>query len=126
MDSYELYHYGIKGMKWGIKKNRGNSLRRQNKLAKKRDDLVNTTARKADMYLTVSKNFNNDKTYSAAERAKYSKQFRDAGKAYLEANKKLMNADLSTVSKKELSGIYYKADNKADKITNYWDAYDLL
>lgn len=123
--SDELYHYGVKGMKWGIKKNRGNSSKRQNKLAKKRDDLVNETVREANRYFTASKSFNNSKTYSAAERAKYAKQYRDAGKEYLEANKKLMNADLSTVSKKELSDIYYKAARKANEITNRWEAYEL-
>lgn len=64
MNEYELYHYGVKGMKWGVRKKRYGdvNLDRKRKLGQRVGDMDDVTIKKGTKVYRVSYD-KNDKTF---------------------------------------------------------------
>lgn len=101
----ELYHYGVKGMKWGVRKRR---------------KIINAAAEKASMwgkaankgakdYETFAKNVKNDKTRSKVDKEgsyklnmAISKELARMGKEYTQMSEAYRSMKASEVSKEDI------------------------
>lgn len=126
-NEFELQHYGVKGMKWGVRKARVNSPRKMAKLARTRDRLARDAKRNAEENFEAAKNVRsiyrnnfdkNDVEPTAAALAR-------AGKKYIETHDRLMSMPLDIVSNKQLKDAYWRGVREANKLNFGMDAFDL-
>ena len=122
-----LLHYGVKGMKWGVRKSRSNSSRKMAKLSKIRDRLAKDAKRNADENFEAARNVKSiyRDNFDKNDVDVVSNAFASAGKKYIETNKRLMSTDLNTVSKKQLKDVYWKGVREANKLNLGMDAFDM-
>lgn len=121
----ELYHYGIKGQKWGV--------RRAQKKAALRDKLARKLKQEANDNFKASKIMkglaDEDKGNIYEDRETYNSQIKglsDAGNRYMKSHKKLMSMDINSVSKRQIKKEYWNAYRDATKLNFGLDVFDLV
>lgn len=124
---YELMHYGVKGMKWGVHKARGNSPRKIAKLAKTRDRLARDAKRNAEENFEAAKNVRSiyRNNFDRTDVEPTAQAFARAGKKYIETHDRLMSMPLDIVSNKQLKDTYWRGVREANKLNFGMDAFDL-
>ena len=122
-----LSNYGIKGMKWGVRKSRVNSSRKIAKLAKTRDRLARDAKRNADENFQAAKNVRSTyrNNFDEGDVETVAKAFVSAGKKYIETYDRLMLMPLDIVSNKQLKDLYWNGVRNANKLNFGMDAFDL-
>lgn len=103
-EDYELFHYGVKGMKWGVRKNRDSGVSASNPTAQRKyDDLSNKERRKT---LRIHRKTSMDNYNKAADWAN-AELIPAINKKYSKV--KLVDADGNTTKSGEK---YYKEYNE--------------
>lgn len=116
---YELYHYGVKGMKWGVRR----AVRRDESVKKAREQYNRD-------FDDAAKAARKTKTFAVTKRGKTKKQQRaeEYNKAYnkmVESQKKLKSAESKARQKAEKTMQSKKKSSsikKNDKVTNAYKA----
>lgn len=123
----ELYHYGVKGMKWGVRKARVNSPRKIAKLSKTRDRLARNAKRNAEENFEAAKNVRSiyRNNFDKNDVEPTAEAFARAGKKYIETHDQLMSMRLDIVSNKQLKDAYWRGVREANKLNFGMDAFDL-
>lgn len=108
MENTELMHYGVKGMRWGVRRlQKKEQLRsRYTKSLKKKSDDTRKAIKRTDDPDLISE-------WSAA------------GKVYIEGHRRLMSLDINGVSARKLRKIYKEAESKGWKLERY-PVYEFL
>lgn len=106
MDDNELYHYGVLGMKWGVRKARpssGNGKKRKKKKKGKElsPDAKARNKRKDD--LRNRRTMSDDELRKKIERLKLEKEFRELTKDDIGPGKKFASEVMSSAGKKVLT-----------------------
>ena len=136
VDEYELYHYGVPGMKWGVRryqkkdqlrKRLAASLSERYKETKRAAKIAGGIVEENKQLASKEKDKNKRKFYTddAEQYAKLVSEYKAAGKLYIEANKKLMSLDVNSVSKRDIKKIYKKASSDGWKLESF-PAYEFL
>ena len=83
-DHSDIYHYGVKGMKWGVRKSEYKSMSRKDrrKLRKRKNEDYDDEQRLTDKYTLgggsvrrINKRMNKGATYKQAKRREYARRF---------------------------------------------------
>ena len=121
----ELYHYGVKGMRWGVRK--------AQKKAELRDKLARKLKKESSDNFKASKIMkglaDEDHNNIYEDRETYNRMIKglsDAGKRYTESHNKLMSMDVNSVSKRQIKKEYWKAYKDATKLNFGIDVFDLV
>lgn len=104
MDNNELYHYGVLGMKWGVRKSRpssSGSSKRKKKTNELSPDLEVKTKRKSD--LKSRRTLSDDELKRKIERLKLEREFKELTKEDISPGKKFASELMSSAGKKVLT-----------------------
>ena len=103
MDNKELYHYGVLGMKWGVRKSRGGGSARSGRKqsSSKSADKKQKELRKRD--LKNRRNLSDAELKRKIERIKLEKQFKELTNEDIAPGKKFV-ADVMSSSGKKVAG----------------------
>ena len=121
----ELCHYGVPGMKWGVRK--------AQKKASLRDKLARKLKQEASDNFKASKIMkglaDEDRNNIYEDRETYNRQIKglsDAGKRYMASHNKLMSMDVNSASKRQIKKEYWSAYKDATKLNFGIDVPDLV
>lgn len=131
MPENELYHYGVLGMKWGVR--RGNTTKAYYKASKKLDKLDAKVAKAENKVIKRSEKY--DKALSSAfatnrrqekasqkvvkSAAKYRKRLRKANKWYKSMEKTFANTDIKMSSEQINQGKKYLNNLSMDALIHH-------
>ena len=104
MDNNELYHYGVLGMKWGVRKSRpssSGSSKRKKKTNELSPDFKERTKRKSD--LKNRRTLSDEELKRKIERLKMEREFKELTKEDIDPGKKFASEVMSSAGKKVLT-----------------------
>ena len=104
MDNNELYHYGVLGMKWGVRKSRPSSTRSSRRKKKSNEpspDFKERTKRKSD--LKNRRTLSDEELKRKIERLKMEREFKELTKEDIDPGKKFASEVMSSAGKKVLT-----------------------
>ena len=104
MHNNELYHYGVLGMKWGVRRSRPSSTRSSRRKKKSNEpspDFKERTKRKSD--LKNRRTLSDEELKRKIERLKMEREFRELTKEDIGPGKKFASEVMSAAGKKVLT-----------------------
>jgi len=131
MNNNELYHYGVLGMKWGVR--RGNTAKAYTKASKKLDKLDRRVTKAEDKVIKRSAKYDkalssmfstNHRQEKASQKvtkaaAKYRKRLRKANKWYKTMEKTFANTDIKMSSEQVEQGKKYLRNLSMDALVHH-------
>lgn len=118
MDNNELYHYGVLGMRWGIRRSRSTS---SGKSSKKRKSTNQKTVQKSKPKPKTVKDLSNDELKAKITRLELEKRYRDLNPPTVSRGRKFVDKVLAPAateaSKRLLSDFITKQGSKALGLT---------
>ena len=106
--SDELTHYGVKGMKWGVRRAQ-KAVQKYGQMAKRQASANYKVANAAKKMLNSGYNSQTGKRLTSTDRQRISREYAtyaSAGKKWIETHKDIMNMNISIVTPRDVKNRY--------------------